>query len=1022
METIKPTDERAFEQYIETALVGSTREDRIMAGLTDPDKQNPSEEQYYWGMPKDMNKELAIDLRRLWHFLHATQQKELDKYIGLDMEGDISKRIAENIKTYGIIKVMREGVKHNNLSLKLFYPRPSASANQESKRLYKLNEFSLTRQQTFSLRQEGLELDLVLFINGLPIMTFELKNPYTHQTARYDAIKQYKETRSPKEPLLRFGTCLAHFALDQNEAYFCTRLNGKSSYFMPFNRGLANGQGAGNPVNPNGFKTSYIWEHLLRKETLSDIISNYVLLEFKNPSNIKLKDAEKLIFPRYHQLKVVEKLTQDVAKEGVGKHYLIEHSAGSGKSNSIAWLAYKLISLCPTSPTAKRSRGTEEQLFDSVIVVTDRRILDQQLSKTIRAFGQSITPKHAENSRELKEAIESNARIITTTIQKFPYICNTINNVSDHNFAIIIDEAHSSQSGITADKLNTTLKKEDNKEELSTDDIIEKLIEDRKMASNCSYFAFTATPKQETLQRFGTRNDDGSYSPFDLYSMKQAIEEGFILDVLMNYTTYESFYKIIKTTQDNPEYASVRAQKLLKRTVERHPTTIGEKAKVMLTHFYENIYLTNRLYSEAKAMVVTQDIECAIKYYLALKNFAKEQKISFGILIAFSGEKEIGGKTFTETGLNGFPDSDTAREFEKKENRILVVANKYLTGFDQPKLTAMYIDKALSGVLAVQALSRLNRSLPRLGKRSEDLFILDFSNTIEDIKEAFDPYYTDINLSGPIDPNILNDLTDEILKMDVFYKDDIEEFSQLYFAGKGPDQWTPTINSVAEYFNNESELNDNDKVTFKQKCKQFVKVYSRIAAIIEGTNKDWEKMYWFLRFLIPFLIVRKNDSSLTDLLDNVDYNTYALSKKALSEKITLDDNTATIDPTTRTISGPREEEKDPLDSIVEKFNLVNFSGWNATPDDKKSKIIHIAQKIINSKDYKDCIADNPDSLSTQKKYNEICDTIISENRKEDKNFYREYRNNEEFKESIRRTIIEYAKKIAKNSQLELFDI
>lgn len=1034
------TNEQAFECLIEKSLVGTSAEERKASGLCDIDLQQPEEGRYYWGSPKDFDKKVALDLRRLWSFLHATQQEELDKYVGKDLVLDVERRIDNDIKTFGIIDVLRKGIEVNNIRLALFYPKPSAADAEISKIQYAGNQFSITRQQTFSIQNPDYEIDMVLYVNGLPVFTFELKNPWTHQTARYDGQKQYKSVkRNPKEPLLSYGRCLAHFTLDKDEVFFTTRLSLDKTFFMPFNKGLANGQGAGNPINTDGgYKTAYLWEQILQKDTVADIIMNYVLFDYDEAKTQKkvshiIKNAKRLIFPRFHQLDVVTKLTADVAEVGVGKTYLIEHSAGSGKSNSLTWLAFKLIKVCPNTMDAVRAKAIDAPLYNSVIVVTDRRLLDKQITDNIKAFGQSDKiVAHADSSRDLKAAIENNKRIIITTIQKFPFICDAINDVSDHNFAIIIDEAHSSQSGIAADKLNATVQKDADQGGGDTDELLEKLMKDRKMSSNCSYFAFTATPKKETLERFGTADADGKFHPFHLYSMKQAIEEQFILDVLTNYTTYKSYYELTKSIDDNPEYNNDRAQKLLRRAVERDPKTIAAKADVMLTHFDAKIYRNHKLKGKAKAMVVTKDIECAILYYKALSNLIEERKMPFKILIAFSGEKQLStgatiyseptgmdhdssfslaaaplgayGKTYTEAGLNGFPDTKTAENFDSDDYRILVVANKYLTGFDQPKLCAMYIDKPLDGVLAVQALSRLNRAAPDLGKLSEDLFILDFYNTKEEIKNAFDPFYTATTLSEATDVNILHQLKNTLLSFGVFDMDEVNAFMDLYVHGEEADKWAPILDTCAERFNTEIEWDANGKADFKMKCKQFVKVYSKVAAIMEFEMIDWEKLFWFLRYLIPSLHIDKPGATdLKDLLDSVDLNTYGLRRTALNETIILDAGETVIDPNKPVMvsaSGEDDEPTDPLDKILKEFNERWFKGWDAAPDDQKAKIISVAKAVADDEDYQTLVVGNPDQQAVASAMVSIIDRIMRKQRKGDMSLYKQYQQNEGFKHNF----------------------
>ena len=1034
------TNEQAFEALIEKALVGSTHEERTASGQNDVEAQSPNAQQYYWGQPKDMDKKLAIDLRRLWAFLESTQHEVLKEYKGKDLKSELPKRISKDIETFGVIKVLREGVDVDNIHLSLFYPKPSAADSETSKLKYAQNQFSLTRQQTFSVANPGLEIDMVLFVNGLPIFTFELKNPWTHQTAKYDGQKQYKSTeRNPKETLLNFGRCLAHFTMDKDEVFFTTRLNLDKTYFMPFNKGLPNGQGAGNPMNAEGgYKTSYMWEQILQKDTVADIVMNYVCFDYDEAKTQKkvphiMKNAKKLIFPRYHQLDVVSKLVGDVAEMGVGKTYLIEHSAGSGKSNSLTWLAYKLIKTCPNTMDAVRAKAVDAPLFNSVIVVTDRRLLDKQISDNIKMFGQSAKiVAHADTSKDLKEAIENNKRIIITTIQKFPFICDAISDVSDHNFAVIIDEAHSSQSGIAADKLNATVQKDADTDGSDTDALLEKLMKDRKMSTNCSYFAFTATPKRETLDRFGSEDAEGKFHPYHLYSMKQAIEEGFILDVLTNYTTYRSYYELTKSIEDNPEYNNERAQKKLRGAVERDPKTIAAKADVMLTHFDAKVFRSHKLKGKAKAMVVTKDIECAIKYYQALNRIVVDKELPYKILIAFSGEKRLqhqeasiypitenlygsiaaeksgtAWSDYTEAGMNGFPDSQTAEKFDSDDYRILVVANKYLTGFDQPKLCAMYVDKPLAGVLAVQALSRLNRSAPDLGKLSEDLFILDFYNTQDDIKEAFDPFYTSTTLSEATDVNILHELKNTLLSFGVFDMDEVEAFIGLYIHGASADQWAPIIDAAAYRFNFEIDWPENGKADFKMKCKQFVRIYSRVAAIMPFEMKDWEKLFWFLRYLIPGLHIAGPDiDNLKDLLDSVDLNTYGLRRTALNETITLDAGETTIDPLKPTMvnAGVVEEDKDPLDEILKEFNQRWFNGWEATPDDQKMKLISVAQAVAEDEDYKSLVVGNPDQQAVDALMVQIIDRIIRKKRKGDMSLYKEYQQNEGFKVDFRSVI------------------
>ena len=1014
------TNEQAFEALIERALVGSTREEREQSGNTDITAQQPEPGKFFWGQPKDLDKKLALDLRRLWSFLETTQADTLKQYKGGKSVRDaVPAEINRQITTKGVIDVLRKGIDLDNIHLDLFYPKPSAADSQASHDKWARNQFSLTRQATFSLSNPGLELDMMLAVNGIPLFTFELKNPWTHQTARKDAIDQYcSPERDPNEPLLQFGRCLAHFAVDKNEVFFTTRLAGKKTYFMPFNKGLPNGQGAGNPVNPNGgYKTAYLWEDILRTDVIADIIQNYVLFDYGEAKTQKkvphiMKNAKKLIFPRFHQLDVVNCLVNDVAELGVGKRYVIEHSAGSGKSNSLTWLAFKLIKTCANSMDAVRAKSLDTPLFDTVVVVTDRRILDRQITDNIGAFAQSKKIfAHAETSQQLKEAIEAGKRIVITTIQKFPFICHSINDVSDKNFAIIIDEAHSSQSGVSADAVNIAMEKEvhygSGKGELDTEQMVELLMDDRKMSKNCSYFAFTATPKRETFERFtDSKSADGKFHPFHLYSMKQAIEEGFILDVLRNYSTYKSYYEITKSIEENPEFGKAKAQKLLRKVVERNPRTIAEKAETMLAHFDANIFRTHKLKGKAKAMVVTKDIECAIRYYHAMQSLMEKAKIPYGILIAFSGEKTVDGIPYTEAQLNGFSDTETAERFETDDYRILVVANKYLTGFDQPKLTAMYIDKPLHGVLAVQALSRLNRSAPELGKMSDDLFVLDFFNTIEQIKDSFDPFYTATTLSDATNVNVLHDLYGALLDSGVMDVEEINDFMDLYIHNADADKWAPIIDTCVQRFRKEIEWKEEDRIDFKMKAKQFNRIYSRVAAILDYNVAKWEYMFWFLRFLIPELhVMVPGRDNLNELIEAVDLNTYGLRRTSLNSPIGLDAGESTLDPLKPAMVNPgQEDEADKLDNIIKDFNERWFKGWQATPDDQKTKLVSITKAVEADPDYLTMVVGNPDKDAVEVIMKQIIDRVVRQKRASDMSLYQQYQQNSDFQLNFRSLI------------------
>ncbi len=996
-------NEQALESLIEKALTGSSLEDMKEQGTNIADANDKygqylSGAGYYLGDALDFDKNYALDTFRFWNFLQATQAKELAK---LQVYGDWKLKILERydrmVKKYGVLRVLKKGLDVDNAHFTLFYEAPSASSAQAVRDNFEYNQFAVTRQVRYSNLNPGEEIDMVITVNGIPLCTIELKNTWTGQTAAVQGIHQYKHTRDSNQPLLQFGRCLVHFAVDTDEVYMTTKLQGKDTFFLPFNKG--DNMGKGNPVNPNGHRTAYLWEETFSKESWASIIQHFMLLEGKDSDPLNKKFY---IFPRYHQLDVVQRLIADVRTEGVGSTYLVQHSAGSGKSNSITWTAFQLIEV---------EDQQEMPLFDSVIVVTDRRVLDRQLRDNIKSFSEVKNIIGAAfSSSDLRLALESGKRIVITTIQKFPHILEDIDDMSDKRFAIIIDEAHSSQGGSAADKMNQVLGKlEANEEgEVDAQDLILRAMEARKMRQNASYFAFTATPKNATLERFGTKQSDGSFKPFHLYSMKQAIEEGFILDVLANYTTFRSYYQLQKSVEDNPEFNTSKAQKRLKAFVERDPRTIQAKARIMLQHFLQQVYYKKLLKGKAKAMVVTQSIESAIRYYQALKLILTEYDNPFKIVIAFSGKKLVDGIEYTEASLNGFPDSETKDKFDEDDNRILVVANKYLTGFDQPKLTTMYVDKKLQGVLCVQALSRLNRSANKYGKKTENLFVLDFFNDGADIKAAFDPFYTATSLSGATDVNVLHDLKDSLDDSGIYEWHEVEIFNTKFFQSVPADQLSPIIDQAALRFNNTLDLNEEQKADLKIKAKHFVKVYGQVAAVISFENMFWEKLFWFLKFLIPKMIVkRKEDELLDELLDAVDLSTYGIERVRLNESLLLDKDESTLDPANANPRGAHgDEETDALDKIIRDFNDRWFADWEATPEDKRQLYEIFTQRIADHPDYQQKYVDNLDPYTRELAYKRIFDDVALSMRKFQMEFAKRLMD-DQFKQEFRNSTQRY---------------
>ena len=671
----------------------------------------------------DYDREHCVDLVQLAAFLRATQP-EAAEALELTRDGPTRRRflarLQGEIAKRGTIDVLRRGVKHGARRLDLFYGTPSPG-NRPAQERFERNRFTVTRQLRYSRDEAQRALDLGLFINGLPVFTFELKNSLTKQTVA-DAVLQYRQDRNPRERLFEFGRCVAHFAADEREVRFCTHLTGKTSWFLPFNRGW--NDGAGNPPNPHGLAIEYLWREVLPRRSLTDILENYAQV-------VASKDAKSgrstrtQIWPRYHQLEAVRRLLADAAANGAGRRYLIQHSAGSGKSNSIAWLAHQLIPLTRNGAP----------LFASIIVVTDRRILDRQIRDTIRQYAQvGATVAHAERSGDLRRFIESGKKIIISTVQKFPLILDEIGGEHRRRrFAIVIDEAHSSQGGRTSAAMTQALSEAggtggEGDEEETDEDRINRLMESRKLLANASYFAFTATPKHKTLEIFGAPDPqpDGAvrHHAFHGYTMKQAIQEGFILDVLAHYTPVTSYYRLAKTVADDPEFDARRAQKKLRRFVEGSDHAIRLKAEIMVDHFHDRVLARRKIGGEARAMVVTGGIERAVQYFHAIRAYLAERKSPYRALVAFSGEHEFGGARVSEASLNGLPAAQIADRFREDPYRFLVCADKFQTGYDEPLLHTMYVDKPLSGIKAVQTLSRLNRAHP--GKH--DVFVLDFLN------------------------------------------------------------------------------------------------------------------------------------------------------------------------------------------------------------------------------------------------------------------------------------------------------
>lgn len=895
---------------------------------------------YLPGLPEDYDRDHAVDPGHLLAFLMATQPKAVES-LNLENEGPSRQqffhRLQGEVTKRGVIDVLRKGIKHGPTSVELYYGTPTPG-NAKAADLHAANRFSVTRQLRYSKDETRLSLDLVIFLNGLPLATFELKNSLTKQTCS-DAINQYKRDRDPKELLFTLGRCAAHFAVDESEVWMCPQLAGKESWFLPFNQGW--NHGAGNPPNPFGLKTDYLWREVLNKPRLADILENYAQVVEVKDANGRVKRRQ--VFPRFHQLDVVRKLLADAEVRGAGSGYLIQHSAGSGKSNSITWLAHQLVEL----------KKDGQPVFDSIIVVTDRTILDKQIRDNIRQFAQvsAVVGAVTQGSGQLRGFIEQGKKIIISTIQKFPFIVEEIGDQHrDRRFAIIIDEAHSSQGGRTTSAMHIALGEQGVPEDESDEDRINRVMESRKKFKNASYFAFTATPKNKTLEIFGVPQPDETFRPFHTYTMKQAIEEKFILDVLRNYTPVSSYYRLMKKVEEDPEFDVKRAQRKLRKYVESHDHAIRQKAEIMVDHFHDQVIAKQKVGGKARAMVVTSGIERAMQYRRAFDAYLVERNSPYKAIVAFSGEHEVDGQKVTEASMNGFPSTLIPETFQQDPYRFLIVADKFQTGYDEPLLHTMYVDKVLSGIKAVQTLSRLNRAHPQ----KHDTFILDFMNDVDTIQTSFADYYRTTILSEATDPNKLHDLKADLDGYQVYDLGDVATLANLYLGGADRDKLDPILDaSVAVYT---SELDEDGQVEFKGKAKAFVRTYSFLSSVLPYSNADWERLSIFLNFLTPRLPAPKEEDLSKGILETIDMDSYRVEMRA-QMAIALPDQDAEIGPVPGGGSGGiPEPELERLSQIVRAFN-DQFGNIEWKDKDKIDKVIaeEIPARVAADKAYQNAI-------------------------------------------------------------------
>jgi type I restriction enzyme R subunit len=913
--------ERSFEEAIECALLehgpDACAGDATAVRETPPPYGDTPPGGYRKREPEDYDRALCLLPRDVVDFVLATQPKEwkkLEQHHGAAVREQFLKRLAAEIERRGGLDVLRNGLKDSGCKFRLAYFRPASGLNEETRRLHAANLFAVVRQVHYSTKNENC-LDLVLFLNGIPIFTAELKNLLNGQDVE-DAIRQYKTDRDPREPLLAYGRCLAHFAADPDLVYVTTQLAGPRTRFLPFNQGKYGG--AGNPPVPptqKGYATAYLWEETWARDSVLDLVRQFIHEVAEEDEKGKKTGRRFLIFPRYQQLDCVRRLVTDARAHGAGQRYLIQHSAGSGKSFTIAWLAHQLSTLHDAS---------DRRVFDSIVVITDRRVLDRQLQTTMRQFEQTlgVVENIDTTSRQLKDALESGKTIIVTTLQKFPVIAKEIGELPGKRFALIVDEAHSSQSGESTKSLKAVLSSRSleaaeaeeagaatPEEELESTILAE--MEKRGRLPNLSTFAFTATPKPKTLELFGTKRPDGKFAPFHLYSMRQAIEEGFILDVLANYATYKAYWRLLKKVEDDPRYDKKKAEYLLKSFVELHPHAIGEKVKICVEHFAAKVQ--GEIGSKAKAMIVTRSRLHAVRYKRAVEKYLAERGYPFKALVAFSGKVQDGGKDYTESGMNGFPEAQTAKTFEQPDYRFLIVANKFQTGFDQPLLHTMYVDKKLGGVSAVQTLSRLNRT----HTEKKGTLVLDFANDSDEIRAAFEPYYETTLLSEATDPNLLYEVHTRLAAFPVYTQDDIEGFAKVYFDSKATqDRLYAVLAPAVERFGALSEEEQHD---FRGQVTDYLRLYAFLAQVLTFADADLEKLYVFTRHLRRLLPADRTELP-REVQQNIDMESYRIQQTG-SGKIALERRPGVLDPvSTKEGYGVTPEELETLSHIIAELN------------------------------------------------------------------------------------------------------
>ena len=928
---------------------------------------------YHSRQPVLYNKDLCLIPNETLRFIRDTQPNEyqrLEIQYGRDTPTKLLNRVSKEIERRGVLDVLRKGVIDRGCRFNLTYFRPSSGMNPDHGRLYAQNRFSLVRQLKYSQRNEK-SVDMALFLNGLPLVTMELKNSLTGQTVT-DAEKQYRGDRDPREPLCQFRRCLVHFAVGNEKVSMTTHLQGGGTRFFPFNKGVEN------PINPDDHKTAYLWKDILQPDNLMELMDNFIheqetTEKVYDPDIGGVKDVKGrvLVFPRYHQLDVIRKLQEAIIEDGVGHNYLIQHTTGSGKSNSIAWLAHLLTHLY-------RSPTDTNRIFDSVIVVTDRLILDKQLQDTIKQVEQVDGVVHPVDatSAQLRGYLESCKDIIISTIQKFSVIAEEIGKLKGKTFAVIIDEAHSSQSGESARNLRVSLSQgiedevadEDDDDEISDIDaqILEEM-ERRRMQDHISYFGFSGTPKNKTLELFGRKDADGTFVPFHVYSMHQSISEGFTLDVLQNYTTFKRYFELVKSVPEDKEYEKARTLRALTNYVDLQPHSIETKTRIILEHFTARTAKT--IEGKGRAMLVTPSRLHCVRYKLEFDRQMREMGLPYGCLVAFSStvHDTDNGQDYTEDGMNGLPPRvSIADSFKSPEYRILIVSNKFQTGFDEPLLQTMYVDKRLDGLQCVQSLSRLNR----VATGKTDTLVLDFVNEPEQVQEAFQSYYQTTTLAEETDPNRLYDLQSQLDGFDLYDEDTIDQFCRIFYESSRPDELLQSVlDSVVEKW---SGLETNEQEEFRSTLQSYIRLYGYISQLITFTDVALEKLYIFGRSLNKKL-PKRDHPDLQDVLASVDLDSFRLQRTHDSLQLSLEAEDSEVTGIGSDVATIREPDQDLLSNIIHALNDAYQTDF--TMEDKVD-IETIHRKVHGNEELRQVVDGDNTETNKRYKFNEVIDEIL----------------------------------------------